>query len=203
MYPFKLPTLQFEYSALEPYIDEKTMEIHHAKHHQAYVDNLNKALENYPDLQSNSVEELLRDIDLVPEDIRQLVINHGGGHFNHAFFWTTLGTKGSKEPVGKVREEIEKAFGSVAQFIEEFTTSATKLFGSGWTWLAADETGSNFHIHNHSNQENPLLHKHMPVLGLDVWEHAYYLKYQNRRAEYIQSFWNVIDWDKVNDNFVK
>lgn len=203
MYPHKLPSLQYEYSALEPYIDAQTMELHYSKHHQAYVDNLNKALESHADLQSKSIEELLMDINSVPEDIKQQIINHGGGHFNHSFFWKILAKDGSREPAGKVKEEIEKAFGSIAKFTEEFTTSATKLFGSGWTWLAADENGTSFHIHNHPNQEGPLLHNHKPVLGLDVWEHAYYLKYQNRRAEYIQSFWNVVDWDKVEEMFAK
>lgn len=197
----ELPKLEYSYDALEPFIDAKTMEIHHTKHHQAYVDKLNAALEAHSDLQSKTIEDLLKEINEVPEDIRQQVINHGGGHFNHAFFWNTLSKEGSKEPVDRIKEEIDNAFGSFDKFKEEFTKQASTLFGSGWTWLAADETGTNFHIHNHSRQENPLLHGHIPVIGLDVWEHAYYLKYQNRRPEYIEAFWNVVDWDRVNEHF--
>lgn len=197
---FTLPALPYSFDALEPLIDAKTMEIHHDKHHQAYVDKLNAALEgtewaNWP------IEEVLKKWNEAPEDKQTAIKNHGGGHANHSHFWLTLGKDGSKEPVGRVKEEIEKAFGSFEKFKEEFTASATSLFGSGWTWLAADETGSGFHIANLPMQENPLMHNHKPVLGLDVWEHAYYLKYQNRRPEYIEAFWNVIDWDKVEELF--
>src|SRR5258708_5097329 len=170
---FTLPDLPYKYNALEPFIDEETMKIHHDKHHQAYVDKLNTALENHTDLQSMKIEELLMDIKKVPDEIRQAVINQGGGHFNHSFWWEILSTGGSKEPTGKIKEEIEKVWATFDKFKEEFTKNATTLFGSGWTYLAANENGTNFHIHNHPNQENPLLHNHIPVLGLDVWEHAY------------------------------
>jgi superoxide dismutase, Fe-Mn family len=200
---FELPSLPYDYTALEPFIDEETMKLHHDKHHQAYVDKLNAALEDHPELQERSIEELLRNIDQIPDEIRQSVKNHGGGHFNHSFFWETLGKTDSQEPTGKIKEEIEKVWGSFDKFKEEFTKSATTLFGSGWTWLAADENGENLHIHNHPLQENPLMHKHIPILGLDLWEHSYYLKYQNRRPEYIQAWWSVINWEKVNDLFEK
>lgn len=200
---FELPKLPFQFDELEPFIDAKTMEIHYTKHHQAYVDKLNAALEGKTELLSMDVSELLKNLEEVPADKKQAVINHAGGHFNHTFFWNTLSKNGSKEPVGKVKEEIERSFGSFENFKEEFTKSASTLFGSGWTWLAADENGTGFHIHNHPNQENPIIHGHVPVLGLDVWEHAYYLKYQNKRPEYIEAFWNVIDWDQVNENLNK
>lgn len=200
---FELPKLPYAFDALEPFIDAQTMELHHDKHHATYVNKLNEALANYPDLQNKTVEELLIGIKEVPEDIRQAVINHGGGHFNHSFFWEILGKDGAKESVGKVNTEIIKAFGDFNNFKAEFIKQATSLFGSGWTWLAADENGSGFHIHNHPLQENPLLHNHKPVLGFDVWEHAYYLRYQNRRPEYIEAFWNIINWDKVEENFNK
>lgn len=198
---FTLPELSYKYDSLEPFIDEATMKLHHDKHHQGYVDKLNAALEKYQDLQNKAIEDLLKNIKTIPEEIMQQVINQGGGHFNHSFWWTYLSKDGSKEPVGKVKEEIEKVWGDFSAFKEEFTKSATSLFGSGWTYLAADEKGDNFHIHNHPMQENPLIHGHIPVLGLDVWEHSYYLKYQNRRAEYIEAFWKIVDWDKVEENF--
>lgn len=198
---FELPKLDYSYDALEPFIDAQTIETHYSKHHKTYVDKLNAALEGHNDLLNMDVFDLLANMDKVPEDKKQAVINHGGGHANHTFFWNTLSKDGSKEPVGKVKEEIEKAFGSFDKFKEEFTKSASTLFGSGWTWLAADENGTGFHIHNHPNQENPLLHGHKPILGLDVWEHAYYLKYQNRRPEYIEAFWNIINWDRIEEHF--
>lgn len=195
---FELPKLPYEYDALEPYFDAKTMEIHYTKHHQAYVDKLNKALEGEDELSSKAVEDLLRDVKSAPEAIRQQVINHGGGHFNHTVWWEIINPENkSSSPSGMLEEEIKKAFGSFDDFKKEFTQKATTLFGSGWTWLAADENGTNLHIHNHPNQENPLLHNHKPILGIDVWEHSYYLKYQNRRAEYVDAFWNVVNWEKV------
>lgn len=200
---FELPPLPYDYNALEPFIDEETMHLHHDKHHQAYVDKLNAALESHPDLSSLSIEELLKQVEQVPEEIRQAIKNHGGGHFNHSYFWQILGKEGAHQPVGKVKEEIEKAWGSFEKFKEEFTKSATGLFGSGWTWLAAEENGSNFHIHNMPLQENPHMHGHIPVLGFDAWEHAYYLKYNNRRPEYIEAWWNIVDWQKVEENFSK
>jgi superoxide dismutase, Fe-Mn family len=203
---FTLPDLPYSYDALEPFIDSETMHLHHDKHHQAYVDKLNAALEGHKDLQEMKVEELLRNIKTVPEDIRQAVINHGGGHYNHSMFWEIMGPANSNaveagRPTGKVKEEIEKVWKSFDKFKEEFNDNAGKLFGSGWTYLAADENGTNFHIHNHPNQENPLLHNHIPVLGLDVWEHAYYKKYGPARADYIKAWWNVVNWEKVEENF--
>lgn len=198
----QLPDLAYDYSALEPHIDARTMDIHHTKHHQGYVDKLNKILEGHDDLSSKPIVDLLRSINKVPEDIRQQVINQGGGHFNHSFWWEIINPKDRlEEPEGKLKEEIEKAFGSFEGFKTEFTEKATTLFGSGWTWLGADENGTAFHIHNHSNQENPLLHNHIPVLGIDLWEHAYYLKYQNRRPEYIEAFWHVVNWREVSRRY--
>ena len=198
---FTLPDLGYECDALEPFIDEVTMRLHHDKHHAAYVEKLNAALEGQKDLSEKKIEEILSDIEKVPEEIRQAVINHGGGHFNHTFWWTILSKSGAKEPVGRVKEEIEKVWGSFEKFKEEFTKSATSLFGSGWTWLGGDENMTNFHIHNHANQENPLLHKHVPVLGLDVWEHAFYLLYKNEKGKYVENWWNVINWDKVEEGY--
>lgn len=198
---FELPSLEYSFDALEPFIDATTMELHHDKHHATYVNKLNEALAKFPDLQSEKLEDLLRGIESVPEEIRQAVINHGGGHFNHSYFWKILSKSGSKEPVGKLKVEVIKSFGDFANFKTEFTKQATSLFGSGWTWLSASMDGSDLSINNFSNQETPYLKNRKPVLGLDVWEHAYYLKYQNRRPEYIEAFWNIVDWDKVEALF--
>lgn len=198
----ELPKLPFAYDALEPYIDAKTMEIHHTKHHQAYVNNLNAALEKHPDLQSKSVEELLKNTDSLPEDIRQTVINNGGGHYNHSFFWNILGTDGSKTPSGELQDAINDVFGGFDEFKKLFTEVATKRFGSGWAWLTIDNTGK-LEVSSSANQDAPVMQNKRPVLGLDVWEHAYYLNYQNRRPEYIEAFWNVVNWDKVNEHFIK
>lgn len=197
-----LPQLTYGYDALEPHIDAKTMEIHHTKHHQAYVDKLNMALEKHPDLQSLSVEELLLKIKEVPEDIRTAVQNHGGGHANHSLFWTQLSATGGGEPTGALAEEINKVFGDFATFKQKFTDAASTHFGSGWAWLAwgSDE---GLHIHSLPNQDSPYIHGHYPVMGLDVWEHAYYLKYQNKRPDYITAFWNIIDWNAVGQQFEK
>ncbi len=197
----ELPQLPFEYNALEPYIDAKTMEIHYTKHHQAYVNNLNAALEKHPDLQSKSVEELLKGANSLPEDIRQAVINNGGGHYNHSFFWNILGTDGAKTPSGELQDGINGVFGSFEEFKKLFTEAATKRFGSGWAWLTIDDSGK-LEVWSTANQDSPIMEGKRPVLGLDVWEHAYYLNYQNRRPEYIEAFWNVINWDKVNGHFI-
>jgi Fe-Mn family superoxide dismutase len=202
---FNLPNLPYEFSALEPYIDTQTMEIHHGKHHAAYVNNLNTALSNYPDLQNKTLEELIRDINALPKDIQSAVRNNGGGHWNHAFFWEILQPKAPQAPVGALAQAIEKRFGSFARFKEEFTKAATTRFGSGWAWLIF--TQSDLQVFSTPNQDNPLMNiaemQGAPILGLDVWEHAYYLKYQNRRPEYISAFWNIINWEKANAHYEK
>jgi Fe-Mn family superoxide dismutase len=192
-----LPELSYAYNALEPYFDAQTMEIHHTKHHQTYVDKLNAALEGHPDLQSKSVEDLLRGLDSVPENIRTAVRNHGGGHFNHSFFWPML--KKETRFGGGVADAIKASFGSFDTFKEKFSNSAALLFGSGWTWLVW--SNNELQIVTTANQDNPLSQGKTPILGIDVWEHAYYLKYQNRRPEYVSAFFNVINWDKVNEYF--
>ena len=191
---FELPTLPYALDALEPYIDKATMEIHHGKHHNAYVTNLNKALEG-SELTNKSIEELLANISKAPAAVR----NNGGGHYNHSLFWTLLSTQGAKSPSGELAEAINKKFGSLDKFKEEFAAAATTRFGSGWAWLISN--GGNLEITSTPNQDNPLMDiaekKGTPILGLDVWEHAYYLKYQNKRPDYIAAFWNVVNWDVV------
>jgi superoxide dismutase, Fe-Mn family len=188
---FELPKLAYSYDALEPYIDAKTMEIHHTKHHQAYIDKLNAALEKYPDLQDKPVEHLLMNLDKLQVDDadRTAIRNHGGGHANHTLFWQILDPAHTADE--KLVEEIKTTFGSVEDFKKQFTDAATKVFGSGWAWLARDESGK-LHIHGMPNQDSPYLHGHTPVIGLDVWEHAYYLKHQNRRPEYIEDWWKIL-----------
>jgi Fe-Mn family superoxide dismutase len=194
---FTLPKLTYGYDALEPYIDALTMEIHHSKHHQAYVTNVNAALEKHPEWQGKTVEQLVTDLNNVPEDIRAAVRNHGGGHFNHSFFWPLL--KKETPFTGEAAEAIKAAFGSFEAFKEKFADAAAKQFGSGWAWLAVGARG--LEILSTPNQDSPLTLGKAPILGLDVWEHAYYLKYQNRRPEYIQAFFHVINWQKVNEHF--
>jgi Fe-Mn family superoxide dismutase len=196
---FQLPKLPYEYNALEPYIDAQTMEIHHSKHHQAYVDKANAALEKFPDLQTKSAEELLKGLDQIPEAVRTAVRNHGGGHANHSFFWQVLGPKGGGEPSGEVAAALTQAFGSFAAFQKQFTETATGVFGSGWAWLVKDQAGK-LAIVSTPNQDSPVSSGQVPVLALDVWEHAYYLKYQNRRPEYVEAFWHVINWSQVAQN---
>ena len=196
--PHMLPALPYAFDALEPHIDAKTMEIHHGKHHQAYVTNLNKALQGSDDLGRKPVQDLVKDISSVPETIRTTVRNNGGGHYNHSLFWQML-RKGGGEPKGEIKAAIEKTFGSYDKFKEEFTAAATKVFGSGWAWLSLD--GKQLKIESTPNQGSPLMQGRLPLLGLDVWEHAYYLKYQNRRPEYISAFYSVINWDFVTERF--
>ncbi|MCE5269922.1 superoxide dismutase [bacterium] len=199
MAAFQVPALPYAADALEPYIDEQTMRIHHDKHHQAYVDKLNAALQGHPELQSKSVEDLLRDLSAVPEAIRTAVRNHGGGHANHSFFWPLL--KKDVAYGGPAAEAINSTFGSLDAFKEKFTAAAAGVFGSGWAWLVT--SGGKLEIVATPNQDSPLSQGKTPVLGVDVWEHAYYLKYQNRRPEYLAAFFNVINWDTVNENLKK
>ena len=194
---YTLPELPYAYDALEPYIDEETMHLHHDKHHNTYVTNLNAAIEKHPELGEKTVEELLADFDSVPEDIKTAVRNNGGGHANHSFFWEILAPNAGGEPTGAIKEAIEESFGSFADFKEEFKTAATGRFGSGWAWLVIKD--GKLAITSTANQDSPLMDGQTPVLGLDVWEHAYYLKYKNVRPDYINAFWNLINWDKVNE----
>ena len=193
---FELAPLPYATNALEPHIDTRTMEIHHGKHHQAYVTNLNKALENYPDLQSKSLEELIQSLDSLPEAIRPAVRNNGGGHANHTLFWSLMGPGKGGEPTGELAAAINAAFGSFADFKTKFAAAGVGRFGSGWAWLVVDKGGA-LSITSTPNQDTPVMEKKTPVLGLDVWEHAYYLNYQNRRPDYIAAWWNVVNWDKV------
>ncbi|WP_027881638.1 superoxide dismutase [Meiothermus rufus] len=199
-YPFKLPDLPYPKDALEPHIDALTMEIHHGKHHAAYVNNLNAALEKHPELHGWSLEELLGKIDQVPEDIRTAVRNNGGGHHNHTLFWDILTPGGAKEPSGKLAEAINATFGSFEELKAKLTQAGATRFGSGWAWLVKDKDGK-LHVYSTANQDSPLMEGHTPLLGIDVWEHAYYLKYQNRRPDYLAAIWNVINWDKVASRF--
>ena len=194
-----LPDLPYALDALEPHIDARTMEIHHGKHHKAYVDKLNAALEKHPDLAQKSIEDLIRDLAGVPEDIRTGVRNNGGGHVNHSLFWTIMSPNGGGEPSGKLAEALGSAFGDFAGFKQQLSDAAAGRFGSGWAWLVAD--GASLAITSTPNQDNPLTDGKTPILGLDVWEHAYYLKYQNRRPEYIAAWWNVVNWEQVSRRF--
>ncbi|MCA0453254.1 MAG: superoxide dismutase [Chloroflexi bacterium] len=193
---FELPALPYATNALEPHIDARTMEIHHGKHHNAYVTNLNKALEGHPELQSKSIEELLTSLDSLPEAIRGAVRNNGGGHYNHTFFWQIMGPGKGGEPTGELADAINAAFGSFATFKEKFAAAGVGRFGSGWAWLIADKGGA-VSISSSPNQDNPISEGKTAILGIDVWEHAYYLNYQNRRPDYIAAWWNVVNWDEV------
>jgi Fe-Mn family superoxide dismutase len=195
---FTLPPLPYAADALEPHIDKMTMEIHHGKHHAAYVNNLNKALESAPELQSKTIEQLLAsNLAVVTDSIKTAVRNNGGGHANHSLFWNLLSPRGGGAPSGDIAAVINGPFGSFDAFKEKFAAAATTRFGSGWAWLVKDSAGK-FDIVSTANQDSPLMEGKKPILGLDVWEHAYYLKYQNRRPEYIAAWWNVINWDEVN-----
>ena len=195
-----LMQLTYDYDALEPHFDARTMEIHHSKHHQGYVDNLNKALKGHPELESKSVINLLRELDSVPDDIRTAVRNNGGGDANHSLFFTMIAPGGSNLPQGQLAKAINNVFGGFDQFKEQFAEAAKGRFGSGWAWLSLNENGTLL-VESTSNQDSPLISGNMPILGLDVWEHAYYLKYQNKRADYVDAFWNVVNWDHVTSNF--
>ena len=203
---FTLPPLPYPYDALEPRIDARTMEIHHTKHHNGYVTNLNAALEGHKDLAGKSLEGLLASISTVPESIRQAVINHGGGHANHTLFWEIMGPGKGGEPKGGLADAIKSTFGDFSSFKDQFTKAASTVFGSGWAWLCLNAEGK-LCVCSTRNQENPLMKDVVtcpgtPILGLDVWEHAYYLKYQNRRPEYIAAWWDVVNWDKVGELYL-
>jgi Fe-Mn family superoxide dismutase len=200
---YELPKLPYAYDALEPYIDAKTMEIHYTKHHQTYVNKLNEALDKHPEIADKALNELLANLDAVPEDIRTAVRNHGGGHANHSFFWTVMGPQGAgvgKQPEGKITDEIVATFGDVAKFKEEFAKAAAGVFGSGWAWFVIGTDGK-LAVTSTLNQDSPLAKHQKPLLCLDVWEHAYYLKYQNKRTDYIDAWWNVVNWNAVNEKF--
>jgi len=194
--PFTLPALPYAYDALEPHIDARTMEIHHTKHHQAYVNNLNAALEKAPQLEGKSLDDLMRNISSVPETVRTAVRNNGGGHWNHSMFWELMGAKQGGEQRGRIADAIRSYFGDFNKFKEQFAAAATGRFGSGWAWLIDDGNGK-LSITSTPNQDNPLMEGKKAILGLDVWEHAYYLKYQNKRPDYIAAWWNVVNWDAV------
>jgi Fe-Mn family superoxide dismutase len=200
--PFTLPPLPYGFDALEPFIDKTTMEIHHGKHHAAYIANVNKALESAPDLAGKSLEQLLaNNAALAPEAIRTAVRNNGGGHLNHSMFWTIMGPNAGGAPSGKVGDAIKSAFGGFDQFKEKFGAAAMGRFGSGWAWLVKDAAGK-LDISSTANQDSPIMEGKSPVMGIDVWEHAYYLKYQNRRVEYISAWWNVVNWKEVEKRFL-
>jgi Fe-Mn family superoxide dismutase len=198
--PFTLPSLPYAFGALEPHIDTQTMQIHHGKHHQTYVNNLNAAIEKAPELANKTIEELMRGIDAAPESVRTAVRNNGGGHWNHSMFWQIMGPNAGGEPSGKVADAIKTAFGGFDKFKEQWSAAGVARFGSGWVWLLND--GGKLSINSTPNQDNPLMEGKTPVLGLDVWEHAYYLRYQNRRPDYISAWWNVVNWDEVSKRFV-
>ncbi|MGX7264972.1 superoxide dismutase [Enterococcus crotali] len=196
---YTLPDLPYAYDALEPYIDVETMHLHHDKHHNTYVTNLNAAIDKHPELGTKSVEELIADMDSIPEDIRTAVRNNGGGHANHSFFWEIMAPNAGGAPTGEIKDAIDAAFGSFDKLKEKFKTAATGRFGSGWAWLVLNN--GKLEVTSTPNQDSPLMDGKTPVLGLDVWEHAYYLNYKNVRPEYIDAFWNVVNWDKVNEHF--
>ncbi len=193
---FTLPALPYAYDALTPYIDEETMHLHHEKHHNTYITNVNAALEKHPELADKTIEELLADLNSIPEDIRTAVRNNGGGHANHSLFWTVLAPNAGGEPTGAVKDGIEEAFGSFDAMKEKFTAAALGRFGSGWAWLVVSD--GKLEITSTPNQDSPISEGKTPILGLDVWEHAYYLNYKNVRPEYIKAFWNLVNWDEVN-----
>ena len=203
--PYQLPKLPYGYDALEPHIDARTMEIHYTKHHQTYINNVNAALEKYPALAEKSVEDLISDLSAIPEDIRTAVRNNGGGHANHSLFWTIMGPKAGGEPTGELADAIKSTFGGFDGFKDQFSKAATGRFGSGWAWLIVKD--GKLEVSSTPNQDNPLMDvaevKGTPILGVDVWEHAYYLKYQNKRADYLAAFWNVVNWNKVSERFGK
>jgi superoxide dismutase, Fe-Mn family len=194
--PHQLPALPYDPGALEPHIDTQTMQIHHGKHHQTYVTNLNAALDKHPELHAKSLDDLIRNVNSVPEDIRTAVRNNGGGHWNHSLFWKLMAPGAGGAPTGAVADKISSAFGSFDKFKEQFQAAGLGRFGSGWAWLV--DTGGKLEITSTPNQDNPLMDGKKAILGVDVWEHAYYLKYQNRRADYLTAWWNVVNWNEVN-----
>ncbi len=198
---FELPPLPYDYAALEPYIDEATMKLHHDKHHQTYVTNLNGAVEKYPDLGKKTPEDLLKSLDSVPEDVRTVVRNNGGGHVNHTMFWQIMQPKGGGTPNGNIADQITKDFGSFGDFTKKFNETTAKQFGSGWGWLVWK--GGKLEIVTTPNQDSPLSQGLYPILGNDVWEHAYYLKYQNKRPDYLAAWWNTVNWEEINKRFDK
>lgn len=195
---FELPELKYKYTDLEPYIDAQTMEIHYSKHHQGYVNNLNKALENHPELSDKSVEELLQELNSLPEDIQTAVRNNGGGHYNHSLFWNIMSPNPQTQPSDKLLEMINRDFGSIDKLKEEFNNAAAKRFGSGWAWLVQD--GGKLEVISTPNQDSPVSQGKNALMSVDVWEHAYYLKYQNKRGDYVSAWWNVLDWEAVENN---
>jgi Fe-Mn family superoxide dismutase len=196
---FTLPSLPYDFAALEPHIDAKTMEIHHGKHHQTYVNNLNAAIEKAPELASKSLEDLMRNVNSLPEAVRTPIRNNGGGHWNHSMFWQIMAPKAGGEPGGALGAAIKSAFGDFAKFREQFSAAGVGRFGSGWAWLI--NSGGKLSIASTPNQDNPLMEGQKAIMGLDVWEHAYYLKYQNRRPDYINAWWNVVNWKEVEKRF--
>lgn len=197
---YELPALPYPKDALEPHIDAQTMEIHHGKHHQAYITNVNKAIAGKPDLENKSVEDLIRNLDAIPADIRGVVRNNGGGHANHSMFWKLMGPKAGGAPTGALADAINSTFGSFESFKEKFEAAGLSRFGSGWAWLIVNKQGA-LEIVSTANQDNPIMEGNKPVLGCDVWEHSYYLKYQNRRADYLKAWWNVVNWAEAAKNY--
>lgn len=197
---FDLPDLSYDYDALEPVIDARTMEIHHTKHHEGYRSKLNNAIEGQSDLENKSIDQLLREIDSVPEDIREAVRNNGGGYANHLLFWEVMAPNAGGSPTGEVAEAIESTFGSFDDFKSEFSNNATGRFGSGWSWLVVGDDGD-LKAYSTPNQDSPYMQGHTPILGLDVWEHAYYLNYQNKRGDYVQQWWQLVNWEAVNERY--
>jgi Fe-Mn family superoxide dismutase len=198
--PFQVPPLPYDFAALEPHIDAQTMQIHHDKHHGAYVTNLNAALEKHPDIAKKSAEDIIKNLNSVPEDIRTAVRNNGGGHVNHSMFWQIMAPKAGGEPSGPLADAIEKAFGSFADFQAKFNDTGAKRFGSGWVWLVRTKDGK-LDVISTPNQDNPMMDGHWPIMGNDVWEHAYYLKYKNVRGDYLKAWWNVVNWKEVEKRF--
>lgn len=198
--PATLPPLPYAVDALEPYIDAETMELHHGEHHATYVENLNEALADYPDLQAQSLEDLLADLEAIPESVRMTLRNNGGGHLNHSMFWQIMSPDGGGEPAGAIAQQINETFGSFATFQEEFEAAGANQFGSGWVWLVYDPEAG-LEITSTLNQNSPLMEGQYPIMGNDVWEHAYYLQYQNRRPEYLSAWWNVVNWPEVNRRY--
>ena len=195
---FELPALSYDHAALDAAIDSQTMQLHHGKHHAAYVSNLNVALEKFPEWQAKSLDEIVRNINTVPDAVRGAVRNNAGGHWNHSMFWKIMSPKGGGKPTGKIADVIQSSFGDFESFKTKFNDTGVKRFGSGWVWLVRTKDGK-YDIVSTPNQDNPLMDGHWPVLGNDVWEHAYYLRYQNRRADYLAAWWNVINWDEINN----